>query len=222
MNYRHAYHAGSFSDVFKHLVLTALIQSLQRKETPFCYLDTHAGSGLYDLSSSIAQKTKEYEMGIEKLKNKKEAPLLIQDFLKIVDTLNSKGTHYYPGSPYLAKQLLRPEDRMVLCELHSDDVLNLKKLFRNDAQISIHHQDGYLGLKAFLPPPERCNEGTGGACVTMRCGSTARICTHVRPADDGEAHGQAAGRQAVDLRSEVGWISGAAAEEQRSRPHPLA
>lgn len=156
MNYRHTYHAGSFTDVFKHVVLVALIQSLLRKETAFCYLETHAGIGHYDLHAETTQKSKEFVDGIQKVFAQKNPPQLIQDYLNCVKKLNNNDElRFYPGSPYFAKALMREQDRMVLSELHPDDFQTLKNFFRHDKQIAVHHQDGYQSLKAFLPPKER-------------------------------------------------------------------
>ncbi|HSW69378.1 MAG TPA: 23S rRNA (adenine(2030)-N(6))-methyltransferase RlmJ [Gammaproteobacteria bacterium] len=156
MNYRHTYHAGNIGDVLKHIVLIALIQSLKRKETPFCYLETHAGIGSYDLLADTTQKSREFENGIQKIFNTEHSPDLIQDYITCVKSLNQANTlRYYPGSPYFVKQLLRSEDRMILSELHPEDFQTLKKFFIREKQIAVHHQDGYQSLKAYLPPKER-------------------------------------------------------------------
>lgn len=150
MNYQHVYHAGNFADVFKHIILIALTHALQNKPTPFCYLDTHAGAGCYDLSSEAAQKGKEYVTGVNKLLQQKQCPNLVTEYLNIIKTETN-----YPGSPLLAKHILRPQDRMVLSELKIDEYHALKKLFAGDKQVAVHHQDGYQSLKAFLPPKEK-------------------------------------------------------------------
>lgn len=159
MNYRHSYHAGNFADVFKHSILTLLLEKLCQKDKPFCYFDTHAGIGFYDLHSELTQKTQEYLSGIGKVLAQKNYPPEIETYLNIVKQLNAndhdKPVRYYPGSPYIAKSILRPQDRMILTELHKEDVKTLKKNFPNDKQIAIHNTDGYLGLKAFLPPKEK-------------------------------------------------------------------
>lgn len=168
MNYRHLYHAGNFADVFKHIILIALTKSFLRKENAFCYLDTHAGIGKYDLSSEAAQKSKEYENGIVKILQAENPPELVQDYLKCINTLadargsdlteprpSGSGNFVYPGSPEIVKHFLRPQDRMILCELHAEDVKILKKNYPHNKQIAIHHQDGYQSLKALLPPKER-------------------------------------------------------------------
>ena len=115
MNYRHTYHAGNFADVLKHVTLTALVQSFLRKDTAFCYLDTHAGIGHYDLFANTTQKMREFEQGIKKILEQPNPPKLVQDYLTCVAQINEKDTlRYYPGSPYFAKLLMRPQDRMVL------------------------------------------------------------------------------------------------------------
>jgi 23S rRNA (adenine2030-N6)-methyltransferase len=162
MNYSHSYHAGNFADVFKHITLLALIKSFLRKENGFCYLDTHAGNGSYDLFAEAAQKTKEYELGISKLFHKEHPPQLIKQYLSCVQRINNRLTkavisdlRYYPGSPTLAHYFLRPQDRMVLSELHPQTAQNLKRIYADDKRVSVHLNDGYQSLKAFLPPKER-------------------------------------------------------------------
>lgn len=158
MNYRHIYHAGNFADVFRHVLLLSLIESLLRKDKPFCYLDTHAGTGNYDLQTESAQKTQEFAQGIFKLWPLKSetTPQLITQYLDIIQNWNLEhGTHnlrYYPGSPVFVRKLLRSQDQMILTELHPQDALLLKQQFNRDKQVSVHHLDGYQGLKAFLPP----------------------------------------------------------------------
>jgi 23S rRNA (adenine2030-N6)-methyltransferase len=155
MNYRHIFHAGNFADVFKHVVLSLLLKSLHRKDAPFCYLDTHAGAGRYDLSSAAAQKTGEYRDGIKRLLNGQSLPELA-DYLATVSALNDGQTlRYYPGSPRVARFFLRPQDRAELLELQPDECAQLKAEFAGDRQVQVRLQDGYTGLKALLPPRER-------------------------------------------------------------------
>lgn len=150
MNYSHAYHAGNFADVFKHLILVALIEYLKLKEKPFCYLETHAGAGLYDLKSQMVMKNPEFESGIEALMKVNGAvPALVTHYLKLV-----KAHHYptyYPGSPLIAQALLRKNDQLVLCEMHPP-VFRLLKRHVQPFNTAIHCQDGFAALKAFLPP----------------------------------------------------------------------
>jgi 23S rRNA (adenine2030-N6)-methyltransferase len=148
MNYRHSYHAGNFADVFKHSILVLLIEALLQKDKPFCYVDTHAGIGCYDLQAEESQKTQEYLSGIAKVLAAENYPPELETYINIC------SGNYYPGSPYIVRQMLRPQDRMILMELHKDDAEILKQNFHGDKQIAIHNIDGYLGLKAFLPPKE--------------------------------------------------------------------
>lgn len=154
MNYRHGFHAGNFADVFKHVLLIALTKTFLRKESAFCYLDTHAGAGRYDLMSESAKKSKEYENGICKVLLEKDAPELIQEYCALIKTGNSP-LRFYPGSPEIVKHYLRQQDRMMLCELHPEEYTLLKKNFAHKKNIAIHHQDAYQSLKALLPPKEK-------------------------------------------------------------------
>lgn len=159
MNYRHAYHAGNFADVVKHATLALLIEHLKAKDAPFCVLDTHAGVGRYDLSSVEAQKTGEFRDGVLRLLARDPAtlPAELEPYLAVVRALNQgrPGLRWYPGSPRLALDLLRPQDRLVLLELHPEDARTLAALFAGDARVDVHNTDGYIGLKAFLPPKPR-------------------------------------------------------------------
>lgn len=156
LSYRHIFHAGNFADVFKHAIVSLLLQALKRKDKPFFYLDTHAGSGRYDLQNNAARKNAEHLYGIVKLWAQNNPPTLLRPYLDTIAALNTPGDlRYYPGSPRLVRQLLRPTDRMVLCERHATDFDWLSKEFEGDSQASLHQQDGYQALKAFLPPSER-------------------------------------------------------------------
>lgn len=156
LSYRHAYHAGNFADVFKHVILIQLIRTLQFKDKPFCLLDTHAGAGRYDLESPAACKTAEFREGIARLWGKSGLGAALQDYLDIVRAINdSEQLRYYPGSPRIARSLLRSGDRLLLTELHNTEYPLLKAEFAGDRQVSVHHMDGYQALKALLPPRER-------------------------------------------------------------------
>lgn len=155
MNYRHAYHAGNFADVVKHGVLALVLDRLKAKDAPFCVLDTHAGIGRYDLWSEPAQKTGEFRDGILKVMAG-PAPPGLEPYLAVVRAMNrSDGLRWYPGSPHLEQALTRAQDRIVLLELHPEDARTLAETFENDPRIRVQHADGYIGLKAFLPPQER-------------------------------------------------------------------
>ncbi|MBS0555935.1 MAG: 23S rRNA (adenine(2030)-N(6))-methyltransferase RlmJ [Proteobacteria bacterium] len=159
MNYRHAFHAGNFADVFKHAILTGLIESLKAKQTPFHYFDTHAGSGRYDLRGEQARKTGEHAAGVQRLLDAVRLPAALHIYLNLVRALNAGNAAHdiavYPGSPLLAGMLMRDSDRATLCELQAEEAAALKKLFAGDARMGVHQRDGYAALDALLPPPER-------------------------------------------------------------------
>lgn len=162
MNYRHAFHAGNPADVMKHAVLAYLLERLQAKPAPFFVLDTHAGIGRYDLEAQQAQRTGEAIRGVRRLlrENAPSLPAAAAAYLAALRNLNPAGQplemlRHYPGSPLLARLAMRPGDRLVLAELHPEDVQTLRANFRGDSQVAIHHMDGWLALKAHLPPPER-------------------------------------------------------------------
>jgi 23S rRNA (adenine2030-N6)-methyltransferase len=156
LSYRHAYHAGNFADVMKHVVLTASLKYLTQKEAGLCYIDTHAGAGAYDLRSDYAQKTGESELGIQKLWDRKDVPEAIKGYLALIHQFNSSPElKKYPGSPWLAATLLRPQDRLVLCEMHSTDLPLLEKMFAADRRVHCHQEDGYRFSAGLVPPIER-------------------------------------------------------------------
>lgn len=159
MNYRHAYHAGNFADVMKHVLLIALIDALAKKDKPFMVLDTHAGAGLYDLSGREAQKSREADAGIFQLLSEKNiSDDTIKKYIDCVHAFNpdhKSRIKFYPGSPLIAAASVRAQDRVVLCELHRDAHAELKQSLAHNKQVAVHHTDGYLGLKAFLPPAEK-------------------------------------------------------------------
>ena len=154
--YRHLFHAGNFADVFKHALLARLLVALGGKGKPYCYLDTHAGTGRYDLAHEWAWKTREFEGGIGRLWNRADIPAALAPYLNAVRSENPKGRlRYYPGSPLLAVKLRRPGDRIVLAELGGDDCAALDAVVGRERHVAVHRMDGYQALKAFLPPPER-------------------------------------------------------------------
>lgn len=156
LSYRHAFHAGNFADAFKHALLIHILRALRRKDKPFCVLDTHAGAGRYDLDSPPAQRNREFADGIGRLWNQPGLSPELADYVAQVRALNPDGRlRYYPGSPRIARALLRPDDRLMLTELHSTEYVALKAEFAGDRQVAIRHQDGYTALEALLPPPER-------------------------------------------------------------------
>lgn len=159
MNYRHAYHAGNIGDVLKHAVLARLIAYMQHKDKPFRILDTHAGIGQYDLTAAETQKTGEWQQGIGKVMAAElpaEAAGLLAPWLDVVKGQNPDGQlTSYPGSPALARALVRRIDRLTLTELHPEDFRALSELFAGDHQVKTIHLDGWLALGSFLPPKEK-------------------------------------------------------------------
>ncbi|AWC24700.1 MULTISPECIES: 23S rRNA (adenine(2030)-N(6))-methyltransferase RlmJ [Aminobacter] len=159
MNYRHVYHAGNFADVVKHAVLARLVEYLKRKDKAFRVIDTHAGIGLYDLSSEEAQKTGEWHDGIGRLIDATlpaDAAALLAPYLAAVRTVNPDGgIEKYPGSPLIARHLLRKQDRLSAIELHPEDSQILANLFEGDFQTRVTELDGWLALGAHLPPKEK-------------------------------------------------------------------
>ncbi|AQZ94631.1 23S rRNA (adenine(2030)-N(6))-methyltransferase RlmJ [Halopseudomonas phragmitis] len=156
MNYRHSYHAGNHADVLKHAILLRMLQLLQRKEAPLCYLDSHAGTALYDLSGEQAGKTGEYRDGIGRLWSREDLPALLAGYREAVARHNPDGQlRLYPGSPQLLADHLREQDRMILSELHPEDAATLKQHFAAQAHIAVHQRDGYELPKAFLPVAEK-------------------------------------------------------------------
>ena len=151
MNYRHAYHAGNFADVVKHIALIHVLLHLRRKEAPFVVLDSHAGRGLYDLSSDAARRTGEADNGIERIAGL-SGPEALDRYLALVA---ESGGKKYPGSPLLAAKMLRPQDRLVAIEKHPEEAAALKQVLAPFRKARAEEGDGYARLMALLPPPER-------------------------------------------------------------------
>lgn len=157
LSYRHSFHAGNHADVVKHIVLMLIIESLQKKEKGFYYLDTHAGVGHYKLSSFEANKTGEYLEGIARLWERDDLPADVARYVKLIKKLNSNNPQlrYYAGSPLIAATMLRPQDRALLTELHPADYPLLRKNFSEFKNVTTKRDNGFQQLKATLPPKER-------------------------------------------------------------------
>jgi 23S rRNA (adenine2030-N6)-methyltransferase len=154
--YRHAFHAGNHADVLKHLVLVQVLRHMNRKEKPYWVIDTHAGAGGYPLHEASAQKNAEYAEGIERLWNRKDAPEAVQDYLAQIRAFNTGGPLlYYPGSPGIAHQLMRPQDKLRLFELHPTDHRVLDATFGAQPGVQVRCADGFVSLKSLLPPQGR-------------------------------------------------------------------
>jgi 23S rRNA (adenine2030-N6)-methyltransferase len=157
LSYRHAFHAGNHADVLKHFLLVQLTGYLAQKDTPFWYVDTHAGAGLYALDAGYATKLAEHADGIGRLWDRKDLPAPLAEYVDLVRSLNPNGKlRAYPGSPWLALQTMREQDRLRLFEMHSSDSRLLHENFREAGRrVSVQDGDGFAGLKAMLPPPPR-------------------------------------------------------------------
>ena len=159
MNYRHAFHAGGFADVIKHIVLVRILTHLQDKPAPFRVIDTHAGAGVYDLTSDEARRGGEWLTGIARLMQARfsETTLpLVKPYLDIVRSFNpGRDLVAYPGSPLIARALLRPQDRLTACEVEPKARKRLIDALRRDTQARVVDLDGWVALPAFVPPNER-------------------------------------------------------------------
>ena len=159
MNYRHAFHAGNFADVFKHIIITRILVHLREKATPFRVIDTHAGEGLYDLSGEEASRTGEWRDGIGRLVHASlpaETAALVAPYLAVVRACNrADELRYDPGSPVLARPLLRPQDRLIACELEPRAAAALSRHLRGSPAAKAVSIDGWIALSAYVPAMER-------------------------------------------------------------------
>jgi 23S rRNA (adenine2030-N6)-methyltransferase len=159
MNYHHAFHAGGFADVIKHIVLVRILTYLHEKPAPFRVIDSHAGSGLYDLTGEQARRGGEWLTGIARIMQARfsqQATSLLQPYLDIVRAFNPRGPlQAYPGSPLIARAMLRPQDRITACEVEPAARKALIDALRKDAQARVVDLDGWVALPAFVPPNER-------------------------------------------------------------------
>ena len=160
LSYQHAYHAGNAADCHKHLALVLLLKRLQQKATPLCYVDSHAGRGVYDLESAEAKKTGDAAGGILRLAKAEDPPEAVRDYLDLVRANNAAGElRYYPGSAALAQQLLREDDRAILLEVHPQELRALKASIGRDRRVSVHDRDCLEGLPALVPPAAPIRRG---------------------------------------------------------------
>jgi 23S rRNA (adenine2030-N6)-methyltransferase len=161
LSYRHAFHAGNHADVLKHFILVQLLDYLNQKDKPYWLVDTHAGAGSYTLDKGYAMQNAEHAEGIARLWSRNDLPAPLAQYVDIVRSFNNDGQlRRYPGSPYVAMRLLREQDRLRLFELHSTDNKLLRENFTHDfpddaRRVAIGQADGFLELKAVLPPPPR-------------------------------------------------------------------
>ncbi|MGB4811080.1 MAG: 23S rRNA (adenine(2030)-N(6))-methyltransferase RlmJ [Methylophilaceae bacterium] len=158
LSYRHAFHAGNHADVLKHYVLRLVLEYTKQKEKPFWYIDTHAGAGMYSLTQGYATQNAEFELGIAKLLSAKHLPSSLAEFVTQIKShnLGDDPIKFYPGSPMVAYDCLRADDKMRLFELHPSDCKLLIENFRGQSkQVKIEMQNGFNGIKACLPSPSR-------------------------------------------------------------------
>jgi 23S rRNA (adenine2030-N6)-methyltransferase len=159
MNYRHAFHAGGFADVIKHIVLVRILTYLHDKPAPFRVIDSHAGAGVYDLTGEEARRGGEWLTGIARMMQARfsETVLpLVTPYLDIIRAFNpQRDLQAYPGSPLIARALLRPQDRLVACEVEAGARKRLIDALRRDTQARVVDLDGWMALPAFVPPKER-------------------------------------------------------------------
>lgn len=160
LSYRHAFHAGNFADVLKHSTLALVLDYFTQKQKGFSYIDSHSGAGMYRLSDDYAQKTGEFKQGIAKLINNHDLPDALVDYIEIIKQLNddsqeTNNLDIYPGSPGIAKQLMRRQDAAHLFELHPADHQLLTEFCQRWNKARVSQQDGYKGTLGQLPPPTR-------------------------------------------------------------------
>jgi 23S rRNA (adenine2030-N6)-methyltransferase len=164
LNYRHHFHAGNFADVMKHALLVQLVRALERKPGGFFFLDTHAGGGSYDLARArqggALARVPEHPEGIGRLWARDDLPLALAEYVNLVRAFDPRNEgapapRVYPGSPWIARKLMRPQDRMALCERQESEHLALSRSFAQEQRVSIQRMDGYVALRGMLPPPEK-------------------------------------------------------------------
>lgn len=155
LSYQHAYHAGNYADVLKHVVLVQVLVYLKKKDKPLCYIDTHAGSGDYKLNSGEGQKNREFLGGIGNLWQREDLPACVADYVNLIKQANHSGQlSRYPGSPLIASQLLGDQDRLFLYELHTAESRLLNDLVKKDKRIKAFRADGLKDSLGLLPPKE--------------------------------------------------------------------
>jgi 23S rRNA (adenine2030-N6)-methyltransferase len=156
LSYRHSYHAGNYADVLKHSVLIHILEYLKKKDKPYCYVDTHAGAGMYSLRSEQAVKTNEYQQGIGALWQQDDLPPTIAEYRELIQSFNEAGQlAFYPGSPLIAMELMRKQDRLFLYELHNTEINVLQEAIKRDQRVTVLHKDGFKDCLRLMPPQQR-------------------------------------------------------------------
>ncbi|MEO2267980.1 23S rRNA (adenine(2030)-N(6))-methyltransferase RlmJ [Pseudoalteromonas sp. YIC-656] len=162
LSYRHSFHAGNPADVLKHLVLAQSLKHMVKKDKPFDYIDTHSGAGFFALENADMQKTKEYEDGIAKLWQYQGQVEAITEYVDLIKSLNETNIlAHYPGSPKVAEQFLRKQDKGWFFELHPQDLALLEKNMAGKRSLRVKGENGFQGLLGLVPPLSR------RACVLM-------------------------------------------------------
>ncbi len=153
LSYQHSYHAGNFADVHKHVILSLLLQSLNKKSKPWSYFETHAGAARYDLTAEQALKTGEYKQGIARV-YQQPLPGMFAPYIKLIQALNTAlpTLKIYPGSPLIASDAAREQDQISLMELHPGEHLLLKNVFKHQQNVAVHNRDGFEGVGSLMPP----------------------------------------------------------------------
>jgi len=165
MNYRHRFHAGNFADVMKHVLLVQLVRAMQRKEKGFFFLDTHAGRGAYDLAAAAKgdslERAPEWPGGVRKVWVQEGVSEALREYREIVRQFDAENggkgdtPRFYPGSPAIARALMRVQDRVALCEKHPEEFAALEERFCFAPRTAVREMDGYAAVRAMLPPLER-------------------------------------------------------------------
>lgn len=155
LSYRHAFHAGNFADLLKHLIQVEVLHYMLKKDKPFDYIDTHAGAGLYKLSAKMANKNAEFNSGIGHFFPGENTLPELQNYLDCIGSFNKSKLEFYPGSPVIAAQFLRKYDKAWLCELHPKDHDLLAQRFNSQRNIRVRQEDGFQALQALLPCQSR-------------------------------------------------------------------
>ena len=155
LSYRHGFHAANHADILKHMILCLLLRALNRKEKPYSIIDTHSGSGIYNLKSAMALKNQEFRSGIQRVINNKGLKKIVPEFFEVLEQLRAVDEQAYPGSPYFSASLMRDFDKLTLIDLHPTEFENLCRNFRRDERINIQNRDGLEALGAILPPMPR-------------------------------------------------------------------
>lgn len=154
LSYRHSFHAGNHADVLKHITISLIVTALKKKEKPFSYIESHSGAGLYDLKSGHSLKTNEFKCGILRLWDIDNTFIALKPYIETIKSLNPADLNLYPGSPLIAKMLLRDKDKISLSELHPKDFESLKSNFKHRKKTVIQKIDGYKFINSQIPPKE--------------------------------------------------------------------